>query len=166
MRKVLRCGALLVMLISSTGEGLAAAGSGCARADDIYALRAAAIQQRLVVAALNCQAADRYNKFVVAYRKDLRASDLALQRFFRRLNGPAGDADYHAFKTRLANASANESADARQMYCASAEATFADALGGKTKSLRIFVSDKPTEAEAVYTPCPVQATVPKRPSRK
>jgi len=154
------------MLLSSGGQALAVVSPlRCARADDVYALRAAALQQRLVVAALDCQAADRYNEFVIAYRKDLGASDLALQRFFRRLNGRRGEADYHSFKTRLANASANQSADDRQGYCASAEATFADALDGNRKSLRIFVSDKPAEAEGDYALCPVHASAASRNSR-
>jgi len=136
------------MLMSSSGQALSAISpSRCARADDVYALRAAAIQQRLMVAALDCYAADRYNKFVMAYRKELRASDITLQRFFRRLNGRTGEADYHSFKTHLANASANHSADDRQGYCASAETTFGGALSRKSKSLRIFVEDTPIEAE-------------------
>jgi hypothetical protein len=155
------------MLVSSSAQALAAVSAlRCARADDVFALRAAALQQRLVVAALDCQAAERYNSFVIAYRKDLRASDLALQRFFRRLNGRIGGANYHSFKTRIANASAKQSVDDRQGYCASAEATFADALDGENKSLRIFVSDKPAEAEGDYPPCPAHVTVAKRPPSK
>jgi hypothetical protein len=145
---------MVLMLTSSGGQALAAASpSRCAGSDDVYALRAAAVQQRLMVAALTCQAVDRYNKFVVSYRKDLQASDLALQRFFRRLNGQTGEADYHSFKTRLANASSMQSIK-DQGYCANAEATFVDALDVGNKSLRIFLADKPAEAEGAYAACP------------
>ena len=69
------------------------------------AIKAAAVQQRLMVAALSCDAAQLYNRFVTSYQRELQASDRALQNFFRRLNGKTGTEDYHAFKTRLANAS-------------------------------------------------------------
>jgi len=157
MCKILRCTAMALMLTSMGGEALAAVSpSGCVRSDDVFALRAAAVQQRLMVAAFSCQAVDRYNKFVIAYRKDLQASDFALQRFFRRLNGQTGTADYHSFKTRLANASSMQSIGDVQGYCANAEATFADALAARDKSLRIFLADKPAEAENAYAPCPVR----------
>ena len=153
-------GALVLAAVVSTGQAFAGA-SQCAGADDVYALRAAALQQRLMVAGLNCRVPDRYNKFVQAYRKDLQAADVRLQQFFRRLNGRTGEADYHTFKTRLANTSANQSDDDRKGYCANAEATFADALNGKSKPLRVFVSDKAADAERDYAPCPVSALKPK-----
>jgi len=167
MHKILRFGGLVLMLSSMGGQALAAVSpSRCAGSDDVYALRAAAVQQRLMVAAFSCQAIDRYNKFVLAYRKDLQVSDQALQRFFRRLNGQTGTADYHSFKTRLANSSSIQSIGDVQGYCANAEATFADALNARNKSLRIFLADKPAEAESAYAPCPVYASAAKPPARK
>ena len=168
MRKILRCGAMALMLTSMGGQALAAVSpSGCVRSEDVYALRAAAVQQRLMVAAFSCHAVDAYNKFVLAYRKDLQASDLALQQFFRRLNGQTGTADYHSFKTRLANAASMQSIK-DQGYCVNAEATFADALDARNKSLRVFLADKPAEAEGAYAACPpvYTASAAKTPSRK
>src|SRR4051794_16286130 len=144
MHKIFRFSGMVLMLTSIGGEALAAASSSrCAGSDDVFALRAAAVQQRLMVAAFSCQAVDRYNRFVIAYRKDLQASDLALQRFFRRLNGQTGTADSHSFKTRLANTSSVQSIGDVQGYCANAEATFADALPARSTSLRTFLADNP-----------------------
>jgi len=168
MRKSLRCVGMVLMLTSSGGQALAAASpSRCVGSDDVYALRAAAVQQRLMVAAFSCHAVDAYNKFVLAYRKDLQASDLALQQFFRRLNGQTGTADYHSFKTRLANAASMQSIK-DEGYCVNAEATFADALDARNKSLRVFLADKPAEAESGYAACPpvYTASAAKTPSRK
>jgi len=166
MRKILRFGGMILALTSIGGQALAAVGpSRCAGSDDVFALRAAAVQQRLMVAAFSCQAVDRYNRFVLAYRKDLQASDLALQKFFRRLNGQTGTADYHSFKTRLANASSMDSIR-DTAYCANAEATFADALAARNKSLRIFLADKPAADERAYASCPVVASAAKVPARK
>ena len=132
----------------------AEAAAACANPQDISAVRAAAIQQRLMVAALSCHAIDRYNNFVIAYRKDLQASDVALQTFFRRLNGQKGTADYHAFKTRLANTSSMDSIHDAGGFCASAEAAFDTALDGRKASLATFVAGQTTTVDSEFTPCP------------
>ncbi len=103
MRRILKTAATALMLTSMGGDVLAATANSasCANSEDMLAVRAAAVQQRLMVAAFSCHAIERYNKFVTTYQKDLQASDRALQNFFRRLNGQTGVADYHSFKTRL-----------------------------------------------------------------
>jgi len=114
MRKLVRTGAAALMLTGMAGNVMAATQAGCARPEDMTAVKAAAIQQRLMVAALSCDAAQLYNKFVSTYQKDLQASDRALQNFFRRMNGKSGTEDYHAFKTRLANASSMQKGQTRR----------------------------------------------------
>jgi hypothetical protein len=146
----------MVTCISANAWGATVNSSGCANPEDISAVRAAAVQQRLMVAAFSCQAIDRYNKFVITYRNDLQASDLALQRFFRRLYGQTGTADYHAFKTRLANTSSIDSIHDVRGYCANAEATFDAALSDRKKSLTIFLAGQPTEADRAFAPCQVR----------
>ncbi len=109
MRKSLKTGAAALMLVSMAGNVSAATANGCARPEDMSAVKAAAVQQRLMVAALSCDAVELYNKFVTSYQKELQASDRTLENFFRRLNGRTGTEDYHAFKTKLANASSMQS---------------------------------------------------------
>ncbi len=113
----------------------------CALGDDAYAIRAAALQQRLMVAAYVCHAAASYNEFVLAYRGDLQKSDSELQTFFNRLNGATGNRAYDSFKTQLANNSMLESASNLAIYCANSGETFAAAMSVPEKSLRTFVSD-------------------------
>src|SRR4051794_5332937 len=74
----------------------------CASAQDLTAMQVAAVQQKLMVAALSCNEGALYNDFVTAYQRDLIASDQALQAFFLRLNAETGASDYDAFKTKLA----------------------------------------------------------------
>jgi len=64
------------------------------------AIKAAAVQQKLMVAALSCNAIQLYNKFVTLSEgtADLRPG---AAEFFRRLNGKTGTEDYHAFKSVL-----------------------------------------------------------------
>jgi len=154
MRKIVKTGAAVLMLTCMTENAWAAAsGAGCAGPEDMSAVKTAAIQQRLMVAALSCHAVEAYNKFVTSYQKDLQASDKALQNFFRRLNGQTGTSDYHAFKTKLANASSMQSIGDITGYCASAQATFDTALGDSKTSLKLFVSNQTTSADDAFAPC-------------
>jgi hypothetical protein len=94
-----------------------------------------------------------YNKFVTSYQKELQASDRALENFFRRLNGRTGTEDYHAFKTRLANASSMQSIGDITGYCSSAKQEFATALDGPKSTLSVFVSAQTTSADNAFSPC-------------
>src|SRR5262245_6244225 len=82
--------------------GTACAQEVCARAPDLVALQVAALQQRLMVAALTCNEAALYNDFVLAYRSELIASDEALKDFFEKL-GNNDSSGYDSFKTKMAN---------------------------------------------------------------
>ena len=153
MRKSLKTGAAALMLVCMAGNVSAATATGCARPEDLSAVKAAAVQQRLMVAALSCDAIQLYNKFVTSYQKELQASDRTLENFFRRLNGRTGTEDYHAFKTRLANASSMQSIGDITGYCSSAKEVFAVALDGAKTSLTNFVSLQKTSADDTFAPC-------------
>lgn len=153
MHKMVKTGAAALMLTCMAGDVWAAtaAAAGCARPDDMTALKAAAIQQKLMVAALSCNAVKLYNDFVTSYQKDLQASDRALQNFFRRLNGAKGTEDYHAYKTRMANASSMQSIGNISTYCADAQAAFTASTANP--NLAAFVSVQNPSVDAVFTPC-------------
>ena len=152
MRKSVKTCAAALMLTCMAGNAWAAA-TGCARPEDMTAIKAAAVQQKLMVAALSCDAVQLYNKFVTSYQKELQASDRSLQNFFRRLNGRTGTEDYHAFKTRLANASSMQSIGDITGYCANAKQTFEAALDSANTKLAVFVSAQTTSADNAFAPC-------------
>jgi uncharacterized protein YeaO (DUF488 family) len=164
MRKILKTGAAALMLTSMLSDICAAAerSAGCANAADLYAVRAAAIQQNLMVAALSCHAIPQYNQFVMRYRPELQASDHQLEALFRRLYGPAGTARYHAFKTHLANASSLQSVNKGLTYCADAQASFDLALSRGRMSLTAFIAAEPSRAEEDFAPCAVVTASTKR----
>jgi len=126
------------------------AAMGCARPADMSALQTAAMQQRLMVAALTCNAAPAYNEWVKSFQKELQASDQALESYFKRMNAKSGTSDYHAYKTRLANSSSMQSINDHQNYCESAQASFNQAQGDKP-TLTAFVST--TKVDDVFQPC-------------
>ena len=67
------------------------------------ALKTAAVQQQLMVAAFMCHDADVYNRFVQTYQGDLQRSDAVLKSYFVHRDGGRGEADYDTYKTRAAN---------------------------------------------------------------
>jgi hypothetical protein len=154
MRKSLKAGAAAAILSLVAGHAMAAGPAACAQPKDMEALQAAAVQQRLMVAALSCNAVSLYNQFVLAYQKDLQASDKALQQFFRRLNSKSGSADYHAYKTRLANSSSITSIGDMAAYCTNAQATFDTALSAAKSTLAVFLNSQTLDLDANYSSCP------------
>jgi hypothetical protein len=170
MKKFLKTAATALMFTCMAGNVCAATqSSACASNADINAVRTAAVQQRLMVAALSCHAVELYNKFVKSYQGDLQASDRQLQNFFRRLYGQSGEANYHSFKTRLANTSSMQSIK-EASYCADAEVTFDDALSRSKKSLTAFVATQPSQEESAFSSCDVitasAKTAPARPAKR
>jgi len=132
--------------------GVASAAEVCARAPDLIALQVAALQQRLMVAALTCNEAALYNRFVTSYRSELIAADDTLKNFFERF-GENGTAYYHSFKTKMANLySALSNADAG-LFCATARASFVPALSARNKDLAEFAASQPSLVDEPYTQC-------------
>jgi hypothetical protein len=167
MRKTLKTGAAALMLTSMFADICVAAerSATCANPADMYAVRAAAVQQNLMVAALSCHAIAQYNRFVTEYRTQLQASDHQLEIFFRRLYGQSGTSQYHSFKTRLANASSLESINKGLTYCAEAQATFDLALNRGRKSLTAFLAGQPEQVEINFSPCETITASTRQPPR-
>jgi hypothetical protein len=82
------------------------------------------------------------------------------------LYGQTGTADYHAFKTRLANTSSIDSIHDVRGYCANAQATFDAALSDRKASLAMFLASQPTEADGAFAPCPVRTASKSQPPGK
>jgi hypothetical protein len=115
--------------------------SRCALPEEVSAVQAAAIQQELMVAALTCNEVSRFNAFQTGFGPELRASDAKLERMFKRLFGPArGEAEYHAFKTKLANDSSMRSIRDNPGYCQEAAAMFTQALAPVKPALVTFAN--------------------------
>jgi hypothetical protein len=130
----------------------------CARASDLIPLQVAAVQQQLMLAALACHDTDLYNTFVVAYRQDLLASDAALQAFFMRLNKVTGGADYHTYKTKLANAYSLRTVVNTEAYCGLARVAFQAALRDGKKTLTEFAMSQPVSFATSYESCGERVT--------
>jgi hypothetical protein len=154
MKAISRAGVAGIAMLSVVQSAFA---DGCVRHEEMMALQVAAVQQQLMVAALSCHAISLYNRFVVSYQRDLRTSDEALKAFFLRMNQQDGLADYHAFKTRLANRASLRSAGDSESYCADSYDAFEAALGSDRQPLEDFVAGQPVSEDLGYSDCSAAA---------
>lgn len=145
MRKIiLRTSVASLTLLGLTGQAFA---GSCANREDRMAMRVAALQQELMVAALTCHETPLYNAFVISYRGELQASDDTLKSYFTHTSGVA---EYHAFKTRLANEDSMRSIhDAN--YCYETGAAFDAARDAR--SLTSLVVHTPVMMDSYYAAC-------------
>jgi len=155
MREMFRrgVGALaLLSLMASQAEAKHLHATHCATAAEVTAIAATSIQQELMVAALTCNQIANFNAFQTNFSAELRSSDRALMRMFMRLYGGRGTAEYHGFKTRLANNSEIRSIHANSDFCTAAGNVFTAALAPIKPALRDVVS-----AVQVIDPSPVDS---------
>lgn len=104
----------------------------CANGAEKESFQVRALQTRLMVAALTCDARDRYNAFVVRYRPSLKGHGRNLTGFFHRAFGPASLSRLDRYVTDLANqASALSTAD-RPGFCARSSEILGDLLDPAT----------------------------------
>jgi hypothetical protein len=147
MKSILKCGAAMLAVASMVGHSWAA--GSCARPEEAMALKTAAMQQELMVAALYCNAVSQYNHFVVSYQRELQASDAALLRFFQ--HGHGGASAYHAYKTGLANDFSLSGLHGMAAFCSTASAHF-DASNAQ-RSLVSFISSQAVRGAEGYRTC-------------
>lgn len=148
MKSMLKASATTLALLGWTGQALAGA---CAQPNEAIALKTAAMQQELMVAALYCNDVALYNRFVVSYQRELQSSDAALLTFF--VHGHGGSTAYHAYKTNLANDFSLSGLHAMGAYCQTAKLAFDAALDGNAgRSLASFIETQAVDTEG-YRAC-------------
>lgn len=162
MGRTFTMGACALALAALTATDAAAArhsrpSGRCAGPAEVSAIQTAAVQQELMVAALTCNQVDNFNSFQTSYGPELRGSDNTLLHMFTRLyGGSKGQAEYHAFKTRLANDSEMRSIHGNQAFCAATTQVFAAALAPAKPTLSDFVAGVPVEETSPVNSCEIQ----------
>jgi hypothetical protein len=127
------------------------AGPVCQGPADAAALRTAALQQEMMVAALTCKEVAAYNDFVLSHRAALQASDKTLLRFFVAANPRGGDDAYNLYKTELANAASLRSMH-EAGFCTRVRTNFEAAQG---RSLEATLAALPSPVDTGTVRCPL-----------
>lgn len=147
MRKTLKTA--LAGLLAVNGMATGAWAGSCASPGEVAALKTAALQQELMVAAFSCHSVERYNDFVTAHRPELIDADARLKSFFVHARG--GEAGYHTYKTELANAASLRSIRDTDSFCAGADDEFD--MAGEPESLAMVLDSRSWRAAAIYPAC-------------
>ena len=145
--------ALLTTVLLSSNPGFAA--PECGSVVDQAALRTAALQQELMVAALTCHDVNEYNQFVLGHQSELVSSDDALKAYFQRGNKLSGMATYNKYKTELANEASLQSSRDLDSFCGAAAREFDSVL--RPASLAAIVAHVELMSSAPDSNCPVLA---------
>jgi len=136
MKTILKTGVAILAFNAMVGQSWAA--GICMQSEDAMALKTAALQQELMVAALYCNDVAPYNHFVTSHQRELQDSDATLLRYFT--HGHGGASAYHAYKTNLANDFSLSGLHGMQAFCSAANVSFDAAFGGGQQSLASFIS--------------------------
>jgi len=161
MRRALGAGICVLVLASVPASEAATRhrhSTRCAQPAEVTAVAATSIQQELMVAALTCNEIAHFNQFQTSFGPELRDSDRTLMRMFKRLYGGRGEAEYHAFKTRLANNSEMRSIHGNADFCSAASLVFAAALASNKPTLGDFVSGVQVEDPSPVDSCQMTVT--------
>jgi hypothetical protein len=124
----------------------------CASPFDQSALKTAAVQQQLRVAALSCHDVYEYNQFVLGHQRELIDSDNALKVHFQTADKQHGTATYNKYKTELANAASLHSSRQPDSFCDAAAREFDFVL--RPASLATIVAGADLIADAPGASCP------------
>jgi len=138
----------------------------CVSRSDAMALKTAAVQQQLMVAAFMCHDTKAYNLFVHTYQTDLQKSDASLKSYFVHRLGRRGQAAYDTYKTKAANLAGLSQARNSEAFCGATDRLFAQALNSRM-SLSSFVEDAPSPPgfRKVCVNPPREASLEPRPRR-
>lgn len=151
-----RSSAAVLALAVATAPTLAQA--TCVTRDDMHALQAASLQQRLMVSAFQCKYLPQYNAFVIGHQPELQRYDAALLAFFKR-DDPKGMATYNTYKTHLANIAALEDAHTNT-FCAEVTVLYQKTAGSAPLDPLL---DTLAPTDTAYASCVIPDTYPANP---
>lgn len=137
------------------GFGGNACGQTCLWPDEQAAIGVVTLQNSLMEAALLCKMSDQYNRFVQDMQPFLLAQHQAMDRYFDRAGGLAGQNAEDGFMTMLAN---DQSADGLALgpkYCSGSRRIFEQVRALHTASaVAAFAASHPQPVKLPVTPCP------------
>jgi hypothetical protein len=135
---------MLLMLAALALFAAAQGAMACAEPEDLPPLQTRALQTELMVSALSCGEATRYNEFVTSFRPQLLSDGKALQAYFKREHGGQAAAQTDKFITQLANLASQRSSRDKTGFCAATKRLYEEVLAlQQPAELKSFVAKQP-----------------------
>ena len=116
------------------------------------------LQTELMVAALSCSAADRYNAFVTLYRSQLTDGGKTMQNLFKRVHGAQAFSRINSFVTQMANEASLRMVRDTNRFCDDTGTMFEALLGGGKDSLDATRSRFRCAPISGFAGCAIEAT--------
>lgn len=127
----------------------------CARPADLAALDVASLKSQLMITALTCDARDKYNTFVLRFRRDLMTQERALQSYFFRGFGRNGQEQHDSYITLLANAQSQAGLRDGTLFCQRNAALLDEVLAlPNGASLARYATSKALDRPVEVAACP------------
>jgi hypothetical protein len=141
----------------------------CASEADQAVFDVQVLRSELMVLATGCQDDTAYNAFIRRYQPDLLANDRAMDAYFKRRYGRAGQTEHDRFVTDLANALSREGSQLGGDFCPRNGLMFQEvmALHGAS-DLPAYAAGKdllPPSLEICQGPAPAAAPAPSKARR-
>jgi hypothetical protein len=154
MRPLLSSLVAVALLAGTTSQTWAQA-QPCMRTAEKAAFDIAGLKSQLMVIAIDCQAEEKYNSFVVRFRPDLQGSEKGLNNYFGR-TAKGGTARAHDdYITSLANAQSQTALTRGTLFCDEHLAMFDQVLAVKDgRELVSYASGKGLTQPIDVVECP------------
>lgn len=110
--RMLVSGLLAIGLLTSN-----VATAQCVRSGEYPAFDITALQNKLMVTALTCDARDKYDAFVMKYRPELVSQEKALSSYFSRAPGRRARQQHDDYMTQLSNSQSSTGLRQGSLYC-------------------------------------------------
>ena len=143
-------------LLAGTASPTLAQSQPCMRGAEKAAFDLASLKSELMVIAIDCQAEERYNAFVVRFRPDLQGSEKGLNTYFSRTTQAHDD-----YITSLANSQSQDALTRGTLFCDEHIKMFDEVLALKgSQDLLTYASAKSLTQPIDVVECPAAPPPP------
>lgn len=147
-------------LLAASALSPAALADSCARPYEKQAFDVSGLKSELMVIAIACQAQDKYNSFVMRYRRQLVIGDRALNGYFARTAGRRAQQQHDDYITNLANTESEDGVRQGTLFCQQHLRMFDEVMALKDSK------DLPAYAASKALPQPITLSECTRPKKK
>lgn len=154
MRQLLSSLIATAMLAGTANQALAQS-QPCMRTAEKTAFELAGLKSELMVIAVDCQAQERYNSFVLRFRPDLQGSEKGLNTYFSRIAHGAIARAHDDYITALANSQSQDALTRGTLFCDEHIRMFDEVLALKdAQDLRSYAESKGLAQPIDLVDCP------------
>ncbi len=154
MRALLASLTAAALLAGTCSQSLAQS-QPCMRTAEKAAFDIAGLKSQLMVIAIDCQAEEKYNSFVLRFRPDLQGSEKGLNNYFSRTARGSMARAHDDYITSLANAQSDLALTRGTLFCDEHLAMFDQVLALKDgRDLLSFASTKGLLQPIAVVECP------------